>query len=539
MRPTHSLSPTEIVDAASVRTAQRVLLVDDNADLREYLKRLLEDRYRIETANDGVQALEAIAADAPDIIVTDVMMPRMDGLELLRRIREDPKIARLPIILLSARAGEESAVEGLAAGADDYLVKPFTAEEVRARIGAHLRTAALREEALTALREIAEERKRSERRTAFLAYASEVLGDSLDPTETLKNIAEIRTGARGLVPDRYPYGGGARAHGGSAAQESGEGAFTWTTDRPRADLDGRRCRLVARTEVRQESAVRARPAQCRGAGRSQSARRDVVRRGWLRIRAVGSIRCTRQSLGSALTRPRAHGRYTEDDRVIAEELGRRGGAALYNSQRYEREHYVASALQRALLPENAPKLDGVSLDWAYRAAHEKSDVGGDWYDALILPDGTLFLSIGDVSGHGFDAAVAMGSVRNVLRTLAFECEDPAEIVRRTNQLVLAGEHEKFATAIVARFNPATFEFEYASAGHPRPILIMADGAHILSGGGVPLGAFSGEPDVANHVVQLDPGTRICLYTDGLVEFGRDIVAAEKRLIQTFDRPVRA
>ena len=124
----------------------RVLLVDDNLDMREYVQRLLARSYTVIPARDGQEALELARANPPDLVLTDVMMPRMDGFQLLKALREDPRTQTLPVIMLSARAGEESRVEGMEAGADDYLVKPFTARELMARVGAHLSMKRTREE---------------------------------------------------------------------------------------------------------------------------------------------------------------------------------------------------------------------------------------------------------------------------------------------------------------------------------------------------------------------------------------------------------
>jgi signal transduction histidine kinase len=125
-------------------TRARVLVVDDNPDLREYVTSLLTPTYRVVTAADGVEALEAIRADQPDIILSDVMMPRLDGFGLVRELRADPRTSSIPIILLSARAGEESAIQGLDAGSDDYLVKPFSARELLARVRTHVNLLRLR-----------------------------------------------------------------------------------------------------------------------------------------------------------------------------------------------------------------------------------------------------------------------------------------------------------------------------------------------------------------------------------------------------------
>jgi PAS domain S-box-containing protein len=131
----------------------RILLADDSADIRAYVRRLLSDHYTVETAADGAAALEAARANPPDLVLADVMMPQLDGFALLRALREDPRTRDLPVILLSARAGEEARAEGMDGGADDYLVKPFHARELLARVGARIELARLRRESTEALRQ--------------------------------------------------------------------------------------------------------------------------------------------------------------------------------------------------------------------------------------------------------------------------------------------------------------------------------------------------------------------------------------------------
>ncbi len=132
----------------------RILLADDNADMRDYLKRLLSQYYEVESVADGVAALTAARQQLPDLVLTDVMMPGLDGFGLLRELRADPQTRELPIILLSARAGEEARVEGLKASADDYLIKPFSARELLASVEANLKLARLRQEAAQREREL-------------------------------------------------------------------------------------------------------------------------------------------------------------------------------------------------------------------------------------------------------------------------------------------------------------------------------------------------------------------------------------------------
>ncbi|HET9689671.1 MAG TPA: SpoIIE family protein phosphatase [Acidimicrobiales bacterium] len=146
------------VDAPPDRA--RVLVIDDNADMRDYVARLLADDYAVSTAGDGESGLALARSTHPDLVISDVMMPGLDGVEVLAALRADPATAATPVMLLSARAGEEATVEGLEAGADDYLVKPFDARELRARVRANLHLARAARAAIAAAAEAAEREHR-------------------------------------------------------------------------------------------------------------------------------------------------------------------------------------------------------------------------------------------------------------------------------------------------------------------------------------------------------------------------------------------
>ncbi len=130
----------------------RIVWADDNADLREYVTRLLADHFEVTAVANGQTALSLIRANPPDLVLTDVMMPGLDGVELLKAIRTDPRLQDLPVMLLSARAGEEARIEGLEAGADDYLIKPFSWRELLARVEGHIRLSRMRHKNRAALR---------------------------------------------------------------------------------------------------------------------------------------------------------------------------------------------------------------------------------------------------------------------------------------------------------------------------------------------------------------------------------------------------
>lgn len=142
-----ALAPPGNCAATAETSAARIVLADDNADMRDYIRRLLAPRYQVVAVADGEQALTAIRAAPPDLVLADVMMPRCDGFALLRALRADPATQTIPVLLLSARAGEESRVEGLQAGADDYLIKPFSTRELLARVQTRLELARVRMQA--------------------------------------------------------------------------------------------------------------------------------------------------------------------------------------------------------------------------------------------------------------------------------------------------------------------------------------------------------------------------------------------------------
>jgi signal transduction histidine kinase/DNA-binding response OmpR family regulator len=151
--PTGLNAPAEV---AALTTLSRVLVADDNADMRDYVRRLLADRCDVRTVADGRAALDDARQHRPDLILADVMMPELDGFGLLRELRADPALRDIPVILLSARAGEEAKIEGLQAGADDYLVKPFNARELTARVASNIELARARAQNVKLLQEEAQ-----------------------------------------------------------------------------------------------------------------------------------------------------------------------------------------------------------------------------------------------------------------------------------------------------------------------------------------------------------------------------------------------
>jgi len=236
--------------------------------------------------------------------------------------------------------------------------------------------------------------------------------------------------------------------------------------------------------------------------------------------------------------------FTDEDLDLSAELGRRAGLAVDNAQLYTREHAAAVTLQHTLLPV-LPQIPGLALAAQYRPAGPGSQVGGDWWDVFALPDGATGLAIGDVMGHDIAAAAAMGQLRSVLRTCAWQGEDPATVLDRMDQLVQGFEMAQLATCIYARLEAAgagrpdreptaqrkSARLTWSNAGHLPPVLLDPDGSVRLltdgfnkpSGGragtgavGVPIGVPA-DQDRPHHALSVPAGSTLLLYTDGLVE----------------------
>ncbi|HTA55189.1 MAG TPA: SpoIIE family protein phosphatase [Candidatus Acidoferrales bacterium] len=200
---------------------------------------------------------------------------------------------------------------------------------------------------------------------------------------------------------------------------------------------------------------------------------------------------------------------------------------------HERMKRVAETLQNVFLPKQLPQRPGLRLDAHYIPAEQDALVGGDWFDALELPDGRLLFSIGDVGGHGLDASVAVGRLRQAILAFAFEVTDPGDILRRVDRILTHQDPDLLVTAIVGFIDSTLQSITYANAGHPPPVVAQRsdEPARLLRYGEPPLGCgYQGRYE--NVTIRIEPETVIALYTDGLTEFARDPLAGEQRLRST-------
>jgi serine phosphatase RsbU (regulator of sigma subunit)/anti-sigma regulatory factor (Ser/Thr protein kinase) len=211
-------------------------------------------------------------------------------------------------------------------------------------------------------------------------------------------------------------------------------------------------------------------------------------------------------------------RFSDEDAAILALAGERAAVAIERARLFERERTIAHQLQRSLLPAELPRLPGIAAAARYLPGGAGTEVGGDWYDAIALPDGRMLLVMGDVAGRGVGAASMMGQLRSAIRAYAVDERSPAELLRRVNAFLLGLGSETMATVAVVEVDVAAGTLRHASSGHPPALLVGADGSTrwLREGRGVPLGA-----DDACHYEEaeeaLAPGATLVLYTDGLVE----------------------
>jgi anti-sigma regulatory factor (Ser/Thr protein kinase)/putative methionine-R-sulfoxide reductase with GAF domain len=210
--------------------------------------------------------------------------------------------------------------------------------------------------------------------------------------------------------------------------------------------------------------------------------------------------------------------FTEHDVAVLQLAAARAAAAIEHarlSQALEREHRVAMLLQRSLLPKRLPQPIGVRVTGRYLPA--RAEVGGDWYDVIELPGGRIGIAIGDVVGHGLDAAALMGQLRTALHAYAIEGHGPAKTLGLVDRFLQESRDDAMATAAYAIFDIGTGRLTLASAGHLPPLLIRAGGCTPLPVvPAAPLGVLS-YGACQEHEIVLAEGEMVILYTDGLVE----------------------
>src|SRR4051794_7205705 len=210
--------------------------------------------------------------------------------------------------------------------------------------------------------------------------------------------------------------------------------------------------------------------------------------------------------------------FAREDENMLHLVADRAALAIEHSRLYERELSIVETLQRSLLPERLPTLPGLEMSARYMPGGPGADVGGDWYDAMLLEGGRIGLAMGDVVGHGLGAAALMGQLRNALRAYALDGHSPAAVVERLDRLVEELEPGRMATLLFVIIDPDLMTIHFASAGHLPPLVLGPDGEarYLEEVRDVPLGVAAGK-EYSEGTAELEPGSTLVTYTDGLVE----------------------
>jgi signal transduction histidine kinase/CheY-like chemotaxis protein len=502
--------PTETVPIEDNR--ELVLIADDNADMRSHLQRVLSTHWRTVLAADGEAALRAARELRPDAIVTDVMMPKLDGFDFISTIRGDPELAATPIVMLSARAGNEAVSEGYAGGADDYLPKPFRSQELIDRVAARLSATS-------------RERAGQRQREAELRHTSAAaqLEAALQAADSVDGIAEA------LLASPLGSGGAPVVVIGLLDGEENNVRFSYAGPVPAEHRDRYHVATLDTPLV---------PIDVIKTGQRMVITDTLAlapRYGHIVQETADSVRaCVSQplrghdgkvigSLGLLWPTPRDFSPTELEMLARAAELTQAAVSRVRNAQR---EHRIAVDFQEHLLDLDRGSMAAV-VAAVYQPGGEAMRVGGDWYLVTPLePEGQIAISVGDVVGHGLPAAIVMSRLRAAVAATALTGANPDSVLASLDRYAAAIPGARCATvsyAVIDAGQPGTADasstISYSCAGHPYPLLVMPDQPAVFLTGGrrPPIAAWENKLKANTATDELPAGSLLLLYTDGLIE----------------------
>ena len=511
--------------------AAGVLIVDDRPENLQALMAVLEPLgCRIVTAGSGREALRRLRTEQFAVVLLDVQMPGMDGLETAASIRRRPQTRSVPIIFLTGvSASPEHVFRGYEAGAVDYIVKPIDPAILRSKVAVFIdlfeKNREIERQARL-LREQEQERREREaaeqrhRRSRLLAAASAALDKRLDVKGRTAQLAQTCVSELGdfalvqlVQPDGVVEVAAVAARGGAddslrrlVGTRSNVSSFaSWVFDPPKAQIF--------------EPVT---PEMWIGLGLGNEG--DTLSSGLdLRGLIVAPLTLGRRAVG-VLVIGSCDTTYGEEELEIAKDVARKAAMAVDNSRLFEAEQERSKALQLSLLGRPQVRNPAVAAAMRYLPGSADLEVGGDWYDLVEREDGRILVAVGDVVGHGVQAATAMGKLRSAAGALALVVESVPDLLSRLDQFAEKIEEALFGTVAAVLLEPVTGELRYSLAGHPPPLILHEDGrAEFLEGGnGLPLCIEDrtgiGRPEGR---ATLPEGSTLILYTDGLIE-RRDI-----------------
>jgi serine phosphatase RsbU (regulator of sigma subunit)/CheY-like chemotaxis protein/anti-sigma regulatory factor (Ser/Thr protein kinase) len=485
-----------------------VLLVDDNRENLAALQAVLEPLGEpLILAESGEQALRALLHTECSVILLDVRMATMDGLQTARIIRSRPATRHIPIIFMTAQSSElDEITQAYASGAVDYVVKPFEPEILRAKVGVFVE---LHRERVERVRESrgraeAEAVARAVRTLQILSDAAMTYLDTDELAAALVDRSAELFGADAavlLLRDEKVPGLSVRARAG----------------RLRLDIDGEHVRVGE--DVLGGIAATLGGAILQARNLDEEDRAQAGLDGDLRSLLVVPLILSGELMGMLLLSAEPEDHFDQSDLELLTLAADRMALAVDHAQRYADGRLLVETLQRSLLPERLPLHPRMHVAARYMPAGLAPQVGGDWYDAVLLDEHRTAVMIGDVVGHGIRAAITMSELRNALRAFAVEGHSPEEALRQLDRVVLATRgHGMVATVLFVVIDAAAGTVTLARAGHPPPALRAVDGSvrFLETKRTLPLGV---DPDEvpSQETYPINPGETLLLFTDGLVE----------------------
>nr|WP_205808945.1 SpoIIE family protein phosphatase [Micromonospora sp. HNM0581] len=452
------------------------MVVDDSRTKRYLLVNWLSRAgFTVLEAETGGEALDRVGVDPIDLVVLDVRLPDLSGFEVCERIKSAQPA--MPVIHVSAHAIDTAdRTQGLNRGADAYLAEPIEPDELVATAQSVLRYYQARRRA-----ELLAERLTGLADTTVAVHAAPSFTRLLQVAAA--GAAEIFKSPAAVVAETFD--GDCLA--GVCAGPGGEPRVVpWIVDDTGVPTGG-----TVRVEEPAAWALVDWPAG------------DTV--------TVAAARLREDRAPLYVVVPTS----TQTARTpVLVQLAQAVASAVEAQRSFDEEHRIAVTLQRSLLPRQIPQITGLDLAVRYEPASAQTEVGGDFYE-LVMLDGHLLVAIGDVAGHSLHAATIMAELRHALRAYAVEGHQPGEILHRVNELMRTLLPSELATICVLLLEPTTGRIRMASAGHLPPLLVQDGKAEYVQHAAPLLGVRAPRPADLEFV--LPAGATMVFYTDGLIE----------------------
>ena len=518
-------TPSDPVPKGAV--ALRVMLIEDDRTYAWLVEEMLVEAFAgdsLDVVSFGSLAAATEETNLVDCALVDLSLPDGSGIGVIERVLT--ALPEVPVVVLTGAEDEQLALQAVERGAQDYLVKRRVDPEV---LGRSVRYAIERKRAEIQRGELLRARAahaEAEALSGMLGRLQEVADAAiavqghLDRDELLERSLSVIAADAGALIVQPP--------GGAPPVLTAVRGLEHLSPATRLDESGVTAEVLFADAALVVDEIPDDDASTLG---PEAGVRSLLA---VPLEADG------RKLGVLVATSSLTNRFSEEQARLLALAGERCARALANAAAYERERRTASALQAGLLPQGVPSLRHGQVAVRYLPALGGPAVGGDWYDAIQLPDGRLGIAIGDVTGHGAEAAILMGQLRTALRAYALEGSSPDIVVSRLNALALSLGDDAMATLVYAVLDASLTSGSYVNAGHPPPVRVSADGAvHFTARSSPPVGA-SGASVFEEHPFTLDAGDALLLYSDGLVEErGADFPEREQALLDALGTPAAA